>query len=67
MGVKPGLDVMNETTWEGQILMGVWNTVIEAPGGPHRVYWGLEMEDPYKVWAFFDWDSIDHHEKFAKS
>jgi hypothetical protein len=67
MGVKPNLNIMDETTPEGQILPGAWNTVTTAPGGPHRVYWGLEIEDPSKLWAFFDWDSVEDHEKFAKS
>jgi len=67
MGVKPNLDVMNDSTHEGQILSGAWNAVTTAPGGPHRVHWGLEIEDPSKIWAFFDWDSLEEHEKFAKS
>ena len=67
MGVKPGLDIMNENTEAGSILMKAWNAVITAPGGPHRVYWGLETEDPSKLWAFFDWNSVEDHEKFAKS
>ena len=66
MGVKPDLDVMNDSTDEGQILTGVWNAVTTLPGGPQRVYWGLEVEDPSKLWAFFDWDSIEEHMKFAK-
>lgn len=67
MGVKPGLNIMDETTQEGQVLTGAWKAVTSAPGGPHRVYWGLEVEDPSKLWAFFDWDSIEDHENFAKS
>ncbi|KAJ4363470.1 hypothetical protein N0V83_009764 [Neocucurbitaria cava] len=45
MGIKPGLNVMDDTTKEGQIL--------------HKV------EDQSKVWAFFDWESVEEHEKFA--
>ncbi|KFY57237.1 hypothetical protein V496_06511 [Pseudogymnoascus sp. VKM F-4515 (FW-2607)] len=67
MGVKPSLNIIDETTKEGQVLTGAWKAVISAPGGPHQVYWGLEVEDPSKLWAFFDWDSIEDHEKFAKS
>jgi len=67
MGIKPGFDIMDESTPEGQILIKAWNTVITAPGGPHRVYWGLEIDDPSKIWAFFDWDSVEAHENFAKS
>ncbi len=67
MGVKSGLDIMDETTPEGQILLKAWKPVPDLPGGPRRAYWGLEIENPLKIWAFFDWDSIEHHEKFAKS
>lgn len=67
MGVQPGLNVMDETTREGQILVGAWNAVTTAPDGPHRVYWSLEAENPSKIWAFLEWDSVADHEKFAKS
>ncbi|KFY24308.1 hypothetical protein V493_05329 [Pseudogymnoascus sp. VKM F-4281 (FW-2241)] len=67
MGVKPGLNIMDETIDEGQVLTGAWKAVTSAPGGPHRVYWGLEVEDPSKLWAFFDWDSVEDHDKFARS
>jgi hypothetical protein len=67
MGVKPGHNIMDETTAEGQILAGAYKAVVAAPGGPHHVYFGLEIEDPSKLWAFFDWDSVEDHEKFAKS
>ena len=67
MGVKPGLDVMDDDTREGQILTGVWKTIIPAPGGPQRIYWGTEIEDPSKIWAFFDWKSVEEHREFAKS
>ncbi|KFY81249.1 hypothetical protein V500_11590 [Pseudogymnoascus sp. VKM F-4518 (FW-2643)] len=67
MGVKPGLNIMDETTQEGQVLTEAWKAVTSAPGGPHRVYWGLEVEDPSKLWAFLDWDSVEDHENFAKS
>ncbi|OCT49661.1 hypothetical protein CLCR_07434 [Cladophialophora carrionii] len=80
MGVKPGLDVMDDTTEAGQILTHAYKTVITAPGGPYRAYWGVEIEanaaaadeetdvrpsDGPKLWAFFDFDSVEHHEKFA--
>jgi hypothetical protein len=58
---------MDESTPEGQVFPRAWNTVTAAPGGPHKVYWGLQVEDPSKVWTFFEWDSVDDHEKFAKS
>ncbi|KAL2882070.1 hypothetical protein SGCOL_002332 [Colletotrichum sp. CLE4] len=66
MGVKPGLNIMDESTPEGEIFMGVYRKIIAAPGAPHRLYLGLELEDPTMVWGFFDWDSIEDHEKFAK-
>lgn len=67
MGTKPGTDVMEETTREGQVLVEAWKAVTTAPGGPLQVYWGVEIENPLKLWAFFDWDSLEDHEKFAKT
>ena len=67
MGVKPGLNIMDETTREGQIMAGAYKAVAAAPGGPHQVYWGLEVENPSNVWALFDWDSVEDHAKFAAS
>ncbi|CAF3555538.1 unnamed protein product [Fusarium graminearum] len=66
MGVKPGINIMDPTTPEGKILDEVWSTVITKPGGPSRVYWGLEKDDPLRIWGFFDWDTVEQHEKFAK-
>ncbi|PVH93542.1 hypothetical protein DM02DRAFT_603839 [Periconia macrospinosa] len=67
MTIKPGIDVTDETTSEGQILTGIWNSLIAAPGGPLRIFWGTEVENPLKLWAFFDWDSVEDHEQFASS
>ncbi|KAK1718884.1 hypothetical protein CaCOL14_004763 [Colletotrichum acutatum] len=66
VGVKPGLDIMDESTPEGRIYMSVYRKIIVAPGAPHRLFLGVEIEDPSMSWGFFDWDSIEHHEKFAK-
>ena len=66
MGIKSGLDVMNDDTPEGQILTKVWKTVTTAPGGPQNVCWGIESEDPSKIWGFFDWNSVEEHQQFAK-
>ncbi|KAH7251543.1 hypothetical protein BKA59DRAFT_524892 [Fusarium tricinctum] len=66
MVVKPDLDIMNDSTPEGQILTGTWNTVLSKPGGPQRVYWGLESKDPSRLWAFFDFESIEQHQQFAQ-
>ncbi|KAF1847543.1 uncharacterized protein K460DRAFT_332664 [Cucurbitaria berberidis CBS 394.84] len=65
MRVQAGLDVMNEDTTEGQVLHRTWQNVISLPDGPSRVYWGLEDEEPSKIWAFFDWESVEEHEVFA--
>lgn len=67
MGVKPGLDIMDETTDEGKILKKAWDAVIAGPGGPQRVFWGLEIENPLNIWVFFDWHSVEEHRKFAES
>lgn len=67
MGVKPGLNVMDDSSQESRSLTGVYQAIITAQGGPQRIYWGLEMEDPSKIWAFFDFKSIEEHERFAQS
>ncbi|KAF5603546.1 multidrug resistance [Fusarium pseudocircinatum] len=66
MGVKPNMNIMDHTTPEGKILTDAWKTVLSKPGGPQRVYWGLESVDPSKVWGFFDFDSVEQHQRFAE-
>jgi hypothetical protein len=65
MGVKPGIDIMNEETEEGKILPGVYKFVTTTVGGPYDFYWGLELENPLKLWGFCDWDVVEDHTKFA--
>ena len=66
MGVKPGLDIMDDSTPEGKVLPNAYTSVITLPGGPQRSYWGVEAEDPLKLWSFFEWASIEEHEIFAQ-
>lgn len=66
MVVKPGLDVMDESTPEGNIVTTAWKGVTSERTGPFRVYWGMEVEYPQNFWAFFDFESVEEHEKFAK-
>ncbi|KAL0933672.1 uncharacterized protein CTRU02_210471 [Colletotrichum truncatum] len=66
MGVKPGIDIMDESKTEGTVLSKAYNTVTVIEGGPYRAFWGLEEENPLMAWAFFDFDSVEHHETFAK-
>ena len=72
MRVQPGKTPMDASTPDGALLNNAWKAVTTAPGGPQRVYWGLEEEeeeeeDSSTIWAFFDWNSLDEHEAFAKS
>ncbi|KAF3038757.1 hypothetical protein E8E11_003804 [Didymella keratinophila] len=67
MGVQTGKTPMDPTTPDGRLLHDAWTSVIAAPGGPARVYWGTEVENPSKIWGFFDWESLEQHEAFAKS
>ncbi|KAF4337429.1 hypothetical protein FBEOM_8706 [Fusarium beomiforme] len=67
MAVKPNIDILDPSTAEGKILNDVWKTVVSKPGGPQRVYWGLEYPtEPSKVWCFFDFDSVEQHRRFAE-
>ncbi|KFA81090.1 hypothetical protein S40288_00982 [Stachybotrys chartarum IBT 40288] len=67
MGVKPGIDIMNRSTPEGAIISDLYKMVATESGGPNRIYWGLERENPSNLWAFFDWDSVTQHRDFAKA
>ncbi|KAK1585945.1 uncharacterized protein LY79DRAFT_704509 [Colletotrichum navitas] len=66
-GIKPGLNIMDESTPEGKIYMGIYRKLNAAPGGPHRIYLSVDLDEPSKVYSFFDWDSLEQHEKFAKT
>ncbi|KZL80489.1 hypothetical protein CI238_08857 [Colletotrichum incanum] len=66
-GVKPDLSIMDETTPEGQTYLGVYKMLIVSPGGPHRMYLSVDLDEPSMVYGFFDWDSLEHHENFAKT
>jgi hypothetical protein len=66
MGVKPNLNVMDPSTPEGKILKDIYDYVVVAEGGPSRGYYGLEVEDPRVLWAFFDFKSVEEHRKFAE-
>ncbi|KUI70035.1 hypothetical protein VM1G_05291 [Cytospora mali] len=66
MTVKPGVDVMDENAPGGKILVTAWKQATSQPTGPYRIYWGLEVENPTNIWSFFDFASVEEHEKFAK-
>lgn len=66
MVVKPGLDVMDESTPEGKIVTTAWKGVTSEKTGPFRVYWGMEVENPENFWSFFDFESVEEHKRFAK-
>lgn len=67
MGVKPNHKVTDESTPEGQLLNSIYKNVVSLPGGPSRVYFGLETMNPFMLWAFFDWETLEEHERFAKA
>lgn len=64
--VKPGVNIMDETTHEGKILIDTWKTATREKTGPYRIYWGMEVENPANLWCFFDFESLAHHQKFRK-
>lgn len=67
MGVQAGKTPMDPATADGKILRQAWKSVIRASEGPKRVLWGTEFSDPSRIWGFFDWESIEQHEAFARS
>lgn len=66
MVVKPGLDAMDDTTEAGQIVAAAYKAFASEKTGPYCVYYGMEVENPANFWGFFDFDSIEHHQKFVK-
>ncbi|OLN89050.1 hypothetical protein CCHL11_06020 [Colletotrichum chlorophyti] len=66
-GVKPDHKIMDESTPEGKIFLGTYKNIINSPGGPRRIYLSQELNNPLLFWGFFDWDSLEHHENFAKT
>ena len=66
MGIKPDHKVMDATTREGQVLEKAWTAVTVALGGPYWAYGGLDLSNSLLLWAFFAFDSVEHHQEFAK-
>ncbi|KAI5456723.1 hypothetical protein BGZ63DRAFT_87966 [Mariannaea sp. PMI_226] len=64
--IRPGFNVLDETTNEGQTIARIIDSVLNQPGA-HRVYYGMEVEDPSHMWLFLDWDSRDDHDKYRES
>lgn len=64
--LKPGVDIMDETNPGGKIIFDAWKAVVDQPTGPWRVYWGVEEENPRTAWGFFDFASVEEHQKFAQ-
>lgn len=67
MGVKPSHPIMDPNHPSGAILSKIYETIASAPGGPSKLYYGLEIENPLNLWACFDWPSLEAHQEFAKS
>jgi hypothetical protein len=66
-GIKPNHAVMDTSTPEGAILNRAWGSVTSNPLGPHWAFGGLEVNDPSKLWGFFSFESVSHHEEFART
>jgi len=54
-------DTTAKAAWEY-----ISNTTLEQPGA-QRAYWGMEEENPSTLRLFVDWDSLEHHQDFAKT
>ncbi|ROW01351.1 hypothetical protein VMCG_05888 [Cytospora schulzeri] len=64
--LKPGVDVIDESTPGSNILVTAWKKITSQPTGPFRIYWGLEVENPSNLWSFFDFASVEEHQQFGK-
>lgn len=61
-----GVNVFDESSAAGKTYQNVIDTVLRQPGA-RRVYTGVEIEDPSKVWLFLDWESLEDHENYPKT
>ncbi|ROW03283.1 hypothetical protein VSDG_01508 [Cytospora chrysosperma] len=66
MVMAPGVDVTDESTPGGKTLVTAWKKITSQPTGPFRIYWGSEVENPSSLWSFFDFASVEEHQKFRK-
>ncbi|KAH6975198.1 hypothetical protein BKA56DRAFT_618715 [Ilyonectria sp. MPI-CAGE-AT-0026] len=64
--LNEGADAFDESSNAGKALANALDTVMKQPGA-QRVYTGLEIEDPSRLWLFLDWESVDHHLDYRKS
>ncbi|KAH6952961.1 hypothetical protein DER45DRAFT_617334 [Fusarium avenaceum] len=61
-----GVNIFDESSAAGKTYQNVIDTVLRQPGA-RRVYTGVEIEDPSKVWLFLDWESLEDHENYPKT
>jgi hypothetical protein len=58
--------IMDVATPAGAVLYLSYTGVTSHPKGPLRAYYGVGHDDPSILWAFFDFDSVQHHTDFAR-
>ena len=58
--------IMDPATPAGAVLYRAYTGVTSHPKGPMRAYYGVGHDDPSILWAFFDFESVQHHTEFAR-
>ena len=64
--LKAGQNPADANSPAGLLLQDILNAILDQEGA-RRAYWSLEVENPSALRVFIDWDSVDHHTKFAES
>lgn len=65
-GIKPGNDILDASTEAGKVFAEIVDATLSQPGAK-RVSYGLEVENPARVWLFVDWESLEHSLNYQKS
>jgi len=58
--------IMDSDKPAGAVLYRAYTNVTSHQKGPLRAYYGVGHDDPSILWAFFDFDSVQHHTDFAR-
>lgn len=72
MHIQPGKTPLAAGTPDERILRDAFESIIVAPGGPSKIFWGIEeraektADVDGRLWGWFEWESLGEHEKFAR-
>lgn len=58
--------IVEPATPAGAVLYRSYTSVTSHPKGPLRAYYSVGHDDVSILWAFFDFDSTQHHTNLAR-